>query len=430
MLALAGAAGGPALLAACGGSSEDVDALPKTGVEAGKLVYATWGTSEQREKENWTLLAFQKNYPDLEVDTVWAPTIPEYLAKQQAFLAGGTPPDVLRLPAWSAQTFYYEEAVRRLDPLIRRDGFKTDHLAPPFDTSTYKRGFLALPRGQTGTWVTFCNTRLFQEAGLKLPATSWTWDDFLAAARALTRSGATGSGGQSQWGVSLDSLADFYYAWLWGNGGEEFDKAGASSALDKKEAQDALQWLADLRLKHKVAPPAGELPAGAAAFASGRLGMWYGPADAEIDLGRLNAPDFAIAAQPKGRTGQQAGYKPDVVALSSLSQQVNDAWELLQFLVDVETQRLELESGLWLPQAKAIVGVESYQKPGGSPHDRRPGIPGMQIRARTPVIFARGDDMRAATLKELAPLWQGARSVLDATAAAAKAVNAILNGDA
>jgi hypothetical protein len=52
------------------------------------------------------------------------------------------------------------------------------------------------------------------------------------------------------------------------------------------------------------------------------------------------------------------------------------------------------------------------------------------IRARTPVIFPRGDDMRAATLKELAPLWQGTRSAKDSAAAAAKAVNAILNGDA
>jgi multiple sugar transport system substrate-binding protein len=334
------------------------------------------------------------------------------------------------LPSWSAATFYYEEAVRRLDPLIRRDGFKTDNLAPPFDVATYKRGFFALPRGQSTTWVLFCNTRLFQEAGQKLPTARWTWDDLLASARALTRPAGSASGGQNQWGISLESLADFYYPWLWGNGGEEFDRAGEASALDKKESQDALQWLADLRLKHKVAPPEGELPAGAAAFATGRLGMWYGPADAELELARLNAPDFAIAPQPKGRTGQQAGYKPDVVALSSLSQQVNDSWELLQFLVDVDTQRQEWESGLWLPQAKTIVGAEAYQKPGGAPHDRRPGIPGAQVRARTPVIFPRGDDMRAAALKELAPLWQGTRSVKDATDAAVKAVNAILNGEA
>ncbi len=171
----------PAVLAACGGDKEDLEALPKSGTSEGKLVYSTWGSSEQRERENWTVLAFQKNYPDLQVDVVWAQTIPEYLAKQHALLAGGTPPDVLRLPAWSAPTFYYEEAVRRLDPLIRRDGFKTEHLAAPFDVATYKRGFLALPRGQAGTWVVFCNTRLCQQAGVKLPASGWTWDDFNGA---------------------------------------------------------------------------------------------------------------------------------------------------------------------------------------------------------------------------------------------------------
>ena len=417
----------PGVLAACGGGEEeDIEALPKSGTSEGRLVYSTWGSAEQRERENWTLLAFNKNYPDLQVDVQWAPTVPEYIAKLHALLAGGTPPDVLRLPAWSAPTFYYEEAVRRLDPLIRRDGFKTDHLAPPFDVATYKRGFLALPRSQAGTWVVFCNTRLFQQAGVKLPASGWTWDDFLSAARSLTR----GSGADGQWGTTLDSLADFYYPWLWGNGGEEFDRAGEASALDKAESRDALQWLADLRLKHKVAPAAGELPAGPAAFATGRVGMWFGPADAELELTRMNAPDFVLAIQPKGKSGQQAGYKPDVVALSTLSQQTDDAWELLQFLVDVNAQQLEFDNGLWLPQSKAIVNGEAYLKPAGAPHDRKPGVPGAMIRARSPVIFPRGDDMRAASLKELASLWQGTRSVNDATAAAVKAVNAILNGEA
>jgi ABC-type glycerol-3-phosphate transport system substrate-binding protein len=158
--------------------------------------------------------------------------------------------------------------------------------------------------------------------------------------------------------------------------------------------------------------------------------MWYGPADAELELNRSGAPDYVIAPQPKGKAGQQAGYKPDVVALSTVSQNVNDAWELLQFLVDADTQRFEYENGLWLPQAKAIVGAESYQKPAAAPHDRRPGIPGVGLRARSPIIPPRGDDMRAATQKELAAFWQGNRSVGEATQAAAAAVTAILTGQA
>ena len=200
----------PVLLAACGGEDEN-ESIPKTGTSDGKVVYSTWGTPDRREAENWSLLAFEKNYSDLKVDVIWAPTIAEYIAKQHALLAGGTPPDVLRLPSWSAGTFYYEEAVRRLDPLIRRDSFKTEHLAPPFDVATYKRSLHALPRAVAGVWVVFCNLRAFQEAGIKLPGAGWSWDDFLAVARATTRPGA---GGPPQWGTLLEPIADFYYPWL------------------------------------------------------------------------------------------------------------------------------------------------------------------------------------------------------------------------
>ena len=145
---------------------------------------------------------------------------------------------------------------------------------------------------------------------------------------------------------------------------------------------------------------------------------------------RLRWDDFAIAPQPKGKAGQQAGYKPDVVGLSSLGQYVDDAWELLQFLVDPETQRLEFTNGLWLPQAKSIVDETAYQKPAGPPYDRRPGTPNAVLRARSPLMLPRGDELRAAALKELASVWQGTRSAEGATTAAAAAMNAILTGEA
>ena len=139
--------------------------------------------------------------------------------------------------------------------------------------------------------------------------------------------------------------------------------------------------------------------------------MWYGPADTELELSRNRSVDFGILPQPKGKSGQHGGYRPDVMVLSFNAPHPDDGWELLQFLVDLETQRLELDNGLWLPQAKAITGTEAYQQLAAAPYDRRPGIPGALFRARSPVILPRGDEMRAATLRELAPFWAGTRSV-------------------
>ena len=415
------------LLAACG-ASEDLDELPKTGTSEGKVVYATWGTPQQRENENWTLLAFEKNYSDLKVDVIWSATAAEHVNKQISMRSAGSAPDVIRLPSWSAFTFYNEDAVLRLDPFFKRDGFKPDHMAQPYDAGTFKRRWYGLQRGQAGAWVIFYNRKLFDAAGIKAPPTAWTWDDFLKTARDLTRpaSGAT----PAQWGTALEPLADFYYPWLWGNGGEDIERTAEKALIDQPASREALTWIGDLRHKHRVAPLAGELPDGAAAFATGRVGMWFGPADAELELAKLPAVDFALASQPKGKQGQQAGFKPDVVCLNTGGQYLDDGWELMQFLVDPDVQRLEFDNGLWLPQSKTIVGSDAYQKPGVSPHDRRPGIPNVGIKARSRVMLPRGDEMRTATLRELAPFWRGTKSVQDATDAAAGVVNAILHGEA
>jgi multiple sugar transport system substrate-binding protein len=417
----------PVFVAACG-AQEDLDELPQTGLSEGKVIYSTWGSTQRREIENWTLLAFEKNYSDLKVDVVWSPTPSEHVTKQISLLSGGTPPDVMRLPAWSAPTFYNEEAARRLDPYFRRDGFKTDNLAQPFDVATFKRGWFALPRGQTGTWAVFYNRQLFEQAGIKPPPASWTWDDFLRAARELTRPAPAGGG--TQWGTALEPMADFVYPWLWGAGGDDIAPTREASAIDQPPAVEALEWLADLRVKHRVAPPAGELQDALGAFAAGRVAMWYGPADTELDLNRNRTVDFGLLPQPKGKSGQHGGYRPDVMALASIAPHPDDGWELLQFLVDVETQRLVLDNALWLPQAKAITGTEAYQQVGAPPYDRRPGIPGALIRARSPIILPRGDEMRTAALRELSPFWTGNRSAADATAGAAKAVTAIIRGEA
>ena len=154
----------------------------------------------------------------------------------------------MRLPSWAAFTFYNEDAVRRLDGYFKRDGFKTDHLAPPYDAGTFKRRWYGMPRGFTGQWVLFYNRRSFSAAGVRPPAGDWTWDDFLRTARELTRPAAGTS--PAQWGTALEPLADFYYPWLWGSGGEDIERNGEKSLLDQPAAREALQWLHDLRHKH------------------------------------------------------------------------------------------------------------------------------------------------------------------------------------
>lgn len=393
---LAGAA-----LVACG-TDDDLPGVPRIGTSPGKVIYATWGEVGPREAEHWSLLNFEKNYTDLRIDIITALDQATYVDRLEALISGGTDPDVMRVPGQLAQNMYARGAALRLDALVKRDGFRPDHIAPPYDVGTFKRNWYGFPRSQTAAWVVFHNRAWFQRLGMTDPLPTWTWEDFLGVARRLTGT-APGGGG---WGTAIEPMASFPLPWLWGAGGDDVDRDGAKLQLDTPMVREALAWIMSLRETHRVAPPAGVVR-DIGDFAAGRVAMWFGNADDEMTIRRHGALDFGISPQPKGRVAQVGAYQPDVIAIGSRASNPDDGWELLQFLVDPDTQRLEFEQGLWLPQSKSITDATTYRTPGSAPHDRRASIPGALLRVRTPNLSPATGAMRRAVGEALTPFWAG-----------------------
>ena len=156
--------------------------------------------------------------------------------------------------------------------------------------------------------------------------------------------------------------------------------------------------------------------------------MWFGCADDEFALRRLGAKNFGFATQPRGRAGQAAAWHPDVVAIGARAPSPDDAWEFLQYLVDPDTQRLELDQALWLPQAKAITDEAEYRAPPLSPRDRRASIAGALVKARSPVVGPSTGAMRRAARAALQAFWQGSMSLDRAVTGAQEASLAALEG--
>ncbi len=90
---------------------------------------------------------------------------------------------------------------------------------------------------------------LFAEKGLAIPK---TWDDLVAAAKALTIAG-------DRWGMGIrpDDRGQDWFALCLTNGGGIFKADGSKMkvAVNSKENQEALTFYTDLFLKHKVTPP-------------------------------------------------------------------------------------------------------------------------------------------------------------------------------
>lgn len=132
-----------------------------------------------------------------------------------------------------------------------------------------------------GPFVLFYNKAVFDRAGIPYPHGDWTWNQFLAICRKLTRRRADGRGTETYGVFGLDARE-----LIWQNGGHVFSPEGTRCVVDSPEAVEAAQWYVDLFAKERVAPSPAEENAMATAggwgqgtltlFTSGRIAMFRG----------------------------------------------------------------------------------------------------------------------------------------------------------
>ena len=170
------------------------------------------------------------------------------------------------------------------------------------------------------------NKDLFDAAGVSYPDETWTMDNFLEAATALTQ-------GDSQWGyggyyngiVGLGNELGISLTGPWG--GEVFNEAEDKLLIDSAESVGALQWWADLIHVHKAAP----MPAQAQAIPNG---PWVSGQAAMFALASWGTPTLIQNAQfkwdvapwPKGPAGAKAGSFGSGFGITRDSKHADMAW--------------------------------------------------------------------------------------------------------
>ena len=122
---------------------------------------------------------------------------------------------------------------------------------------TYKGKVWIVPKGGN-TFVLYYNKKMFDEAKLKYPDETWTWTNFLAAAKALTKD-KNGDGKIDQFGFLVDGGMGSLAVWLKGNGANYVSEDGKRVTINSPEAIYSLQFLIDLVKKYHVAPTMTEV---------------------------------------------------------------------------------------------------------------------------------------------------------------------------
>lgn len=302
------------------------------------ITWQMWGAPN--DTQLWQQLAdlVTQQYPDIKVElqlSGWT----DYWTRLPVLAASGQVADIISMQSMRMPNFY--SLLEPLDDYVKDGGVEV----ADFETSimaglSYDGRLYALPY-DVGPWMVFYNRDKFAAAGLKEPAKDWTFDDFKAAAKALTKDGTYGYGTQA-----FDFIAGPIAL------GAEYFNADNQFDLTNPGFVEAFGKYVDLTAKDKLSPvfaSAADASAASGRFASGNVAMYIdGPWT--LLTAQANA-DFEIGTAPLPRGNGQSRFitAGSGWGISATSQHKDAAFKALQVLTGPKAAEILGSAGRALP---------------------------------------------------------------------------------
>ena len=317
-------------------------------------VEVTWmiGVGPDRPMFEKLVARFHELHPDIRVRPMWVPGS-QYQTKLKTLIAAGKTPDVFwsgdvwvayELPFLADLTDLFERDRAEIDP----DDFYPELLA----ACRYDGRQLLMPRW-FNVALLYYNRKIFDQANEPYPSPDWTWDDYVAAAKRLTRRDPGGK--VETWGSSITT------GW-WGEwliyvrqaGGQLFTDDLNRCLLDSPEAIAGMRFYYDKIYTHGISPRPGFGPDHG--FMSGKIAMELGGHTGNwIAYNQIAGLDWDIQILPRGPVTRGGGEVAiDSFGISKDSKCREQAWQFIKFLSSRESVRVHLENG-YLPVRKSIV---------------------------------------------------------------------------
>jgi len=345
---LAAAAVTVVTLAGCSnaGGSED------TGGEepSGEITYTVWDANQVPALEQ-NITDFNKLYPDVKVNldvTPWA----QYWTKLQTQAEGGELPDVFWMNGPNFELYASNELIEPLDSMVEAgDIDPANYPDLVSDSYTYEDTLYGVPKDYT-TVVMFYNKAIFERAGVELPTSEWTWEDFSDAAveisDALAAEGVYGA-------VMPYSGQSAYYNTIFQADGFVISEDGKTSGYGEPEAIEGLQYVTDLVTDGAMPSPAqlADTPA-VKWYVSGKAAMFW---SGTWSIAEVQASDVAgttdLIDLPRG-TEQANNVLGLANVISAESKNPVAAEAFAAYLGSEEAQRVQGEMGAANP---AFIGA-------------------------------------------------------------------------
>jgi multiple sugar transport system substrate-binding protein len=315
---------------------------PSSGDQSLEIAY--WNYGPAAEANNKALAdSFTAAHPGVKITLT--PVAGEnwgtYYANVATLIASGNRPDLMTISGEGAQFVHANNLVLPINTYLDKDpsakAIVADIAKGLVDGFTVKGDIVTLTYGWNDM-VVYYNTDSFKAAGVDPPKADWTWDDFKATAKKLTKD-TTGDGKPDQYGFTWASNEIFpgIMPWVANAGGNLTSDDVCKATADTPQVNKAVTFLNNL-IKEGISPAPMPMSDVFTRFQNGQIAMFGAgrwPIGTFLPAG---FKAFDIQLYPKGDTYKTvfggAGYP-----ILKSSKNPDLAWELQKFTVSEELEK-------------------------------------------------------------------------------------------
>ena len=338
-------------LAACGGSggssgggdSSSGDSGSSGGSSSGDLQVVIWDTNQQA--------GLQEICDDFTAETgitakVEVKDWDSYWTLLESGASGGDLPDVFWMHSNNSQMYMKNDMLLQLDDYIAdSDVIDLNNYMPEVtELYTMDDKHYAIPKDYD-TIALWYNKTMFDEAGLSYPDETWSYDDMLEAAKALTKDDG------SQYGFALNPSndQDTYYNFVYANDGYIVNEDHSASGYDDPKTLEAMDYVGEL-LQYCPDPTEMSETGTDVEFQSGRVAMitqgsWMIAGFKANDYLTENC-DVAIIPFNKNTNKRVSLINGLGWSAAANTDRPEDCWKLIEWFGSKEMQEKQAELGV------------------------------------------------------------------------------------
>jgi len=303
----------------------------------------------------------------------------DHLTRLSTSFASGDAPDVFLINYREYAQFVQRGAVEPIGPLLREHGVnRSAYYEEPLQAFTVDGELQCMPQN-ISSLVVYWNTDLFEAAGLEAPKPGWTWEEFAATARTLTRGGVKG--------VGIDPSITRMAPLVWSAGGEIVDdpEQPTRTTLHEPRARAALQSVVDL-IASGVTPSKEEMAAQGLEeqFMTGKVAMFMSSRVEVPALREQRGLAFDVAALPSLGTPASVLHS-DAYCISSSSRHKEAAAAFIAYAVGQQGQTVTALGGRTVPSLRSVAQSPAFLSPERAPASSQVFLDAVPLLRHTPV---------------------------------------------